>query len=68
MYVCMYMYVFLKVAKHLIISIGARVYLAIPQRRLLHPLQCLLAPIEHSLAVTKVDENVNEEIRVGDVI
>ena len=53
-----------KVVKHLIICIGARVYLGVPQRRLLHPLQCFLTPIEHSLAVTKVDENVYEEIKV----
>jgi diadenosine tetraphosphate (Ap4A) HIT family hydrolase len=54
-----------KLAKHLIVSIGTRTYLALPQRGPMTEDHCLVLPIDHVLSTLQTDEDVWEEIRVS---
>lgn len=50
--------------KHLIVSLGEKVYMAIPERGSLAPGHCVLLPVRHSIACTSLDEDVFEEMKV----
>ncbi|XP_065059112.1 CWF19-like protein 2 [Rhopilema esculentum] len=52
------------VAKHLIISIGSHVYLALPITSSLTEGHCLIIPMQHILASTYLDEDVMQEITI----
>jgi diadenosine tetraphosphate (Ap4A) HIT family hydrolase len=47
---------------HLVVATGLRVYLALPQRGSVCEGHCILAPVEHVLAQTQMDEDVHEEL------
>ncbi|VDL89022.1 unnamed protein product [Schistocephalus solidus] len=48
-------------ARHLIISVGQRVFLSIPEHASLTPGHCFIAPHEHIGAMTRVDEVAADE-------
>ncbi|CAB3255763.1 unnamed protein product [Arctia plantaginis] len=48
--------------KHLMVSMGNKVYVALPSRRSLVKDQCIITTIQHSTCITSVDEDVWEEI------
>ncbi|KAG7302074.1 hypothetical protein JYU34_013531 [Plutella xylostella] len=48
--------------KHLMVSCGSKVYLALPGRKSLVNGHCLITTIQHASSVTAVDEDVWEEI------
>ncbi|XP_063364998.1 CWF19-like protein 2 [Cydia amplana] len=48
--------------KHLMVSCGNKVYLALPAKKSLVKGQCIITTIQHSTCVTAVDEDVWEEI------
>ncbi|XP_061718000.1 CWF19-like protein 2 homolog [Cydia pomonella] len=48
--------------KHLMVSCGTKVYLALPAKKSLVKGQCIITTIQHSTCVTAVDEDVWEEI------
>ncbi|XP_077197687.1 CWF19-like protein 2 isoform X2 [Paroedura picta] len=50
--------------KHLIIAIGNKVYLSLPNYRSLTEGHCLIAPMQHYTAATLLDEDIWEEIQV----
>ncbi|XP_046566167.1 CWF19-like protein 2 [Haliotis rubra] len=52
-----------KVPKHLIIAIGLKVYLCLPNHRSLTPGHCLIVPMQHVTAGTVVDEDVWQEVQ-----
>ncbi|XP_071951636.1 CWF19-like protein 2 [Antedon mediterranea] len=49
--------------KHLIISLGTKVYLSLPATRSLTDGHCLLIPMQHATAATALDEDVWNEIQ-----
>lgn len=51
--------------KHLMVSMGNKVYVALPSRRSLVKDQCIITTIQHSTCVTSIDEDVWEEILVS---
>ncbi|KAK2182669.1 hypothetical protein NP493_341g01024 [Ridgeia piscesae] len=57
-------YCFEKVPKHLIISIGKKVYLCLPNYRSMTEGHCLIVPMMHATQATALDEDVWEEIQV----
>ncbi|KAM4828045.1 CWF19-like protein 2 isoform 2-T2 [Thomomys bottae] len=50
--------------KHLIVALGAKVYLCLPNFRSLTEGHCLVVPLQHHRAATLLDEDVWEEIQV----
>ncbi|XP_071112759.1 CWF19-like protein 2 [Haliotis cracherodii] len=52
-----------KVPKHLIIAIGLKAYLCLPNHRSLTPGHCLIVPMQHVTAGTVVDEDVWQEVQ-----
>ncbi|GBP41803.1 CWF19-like protein 2 homolog [Eumeta japonica] len=48
--------------KHLMVSCGNKVYVALPSRRSLVQDQCIISTIQHATCVTAIDEDVWEEI------
>lgn len=50
--------------KHLIVTCGTKVYIALPARRSLVKGHCLITTLQHSTCVTALDEDVWEEILV----
>ncbi|KAI8432258.1 hypothetical protein MSG28_004697 [Choristoneura fumiferana] len=48
--------------KHLMVSCGTKVYMAVPARKSLVKGQCIITTIQHSTCVTSIDEDVWEEI------
>lgn len=50
--------------KHLMVSCGSKVYMAVPARKSLVKGQCIITTIQHSTCVTSLDEDVWEEIMV----
>ncbi|XP_036412515.1 CWF19-like protein 2 [Colossoma macropomum] len=50
--------------KHLIIAIGAKVYLSLPNSVSLTEGHCLIAPLQHQCSSTGLDEDVWNEIQV----
>ncbi|KAI0239746.1 CWF19-like protein 2 [Lamellibrachia satsuma] len=57
-------YCFEKVPKHLIISIGKKVYLCLPNYRSMTEGHCLIVPMMHVSQATALDEDVWDEIQV----
>eukprot|EP00002_Diphylleia_rotans_P021350 TRINITY_DN4157_c0_g1_i5.p1 TRINITY_DN4157_c0_g1~~TRINITY_DN4157_c0_g1_i5.p1 ORF type:complete len:757 (-),score=210.76 TRINITY_DN4157_c0_g1_i5:246-2516(-) len=49
--------------KQLALSFGEKVYLAIPDRGILHPYQCLIVPMNHIHSSIAADEEVYAEIQ-----
>ncbi|XP_068720114.1 CWF19-like protein 2 [Montipora capricornis] len=52
------------IAKHLIIAIGFKVYLAVPLHQSLTEGHCLIVPMQHCSASTLLDEDVWSEIKI----
>ncbi|XP_060575172.1 CWF19-like protein 2 [Ruditapes philippinarum] len=52
------------VPKHLIIAIGTKVYLCLPNNKSLSEGHCLIVPMQHVASGTTVDEDVWSEIQV----
>ena len=50
--------------KHLVVSMGVAMYLALPSIKVVCPGHCVLATTEHISAMTAFDENVYEEYQV----
>ncbi len=48
--------------KHMAVSYGVKCYLALASRRRVADGQCLIIPMEHTVATTQADESVQEEI------
>lgn len=48
--------------KHLMVSIGNKVYLSVPARKSLVDDHCIITTIQHSTCVTAIDEDIWEEI------
>ncbi|XP_022826584.1 CWF19-like protein 2 homolog [Spodoptera litura] len=48
--------------KHLMVSCGNRVYVALPSRVSLVPDHCIITTVQHATCVTSIDEDVWEEI------
>ncbi|XP_068627900.1 CWF19-like protein 2 homolog [Battus philenor] len=48
--------------KHLIVSYGSKVYMALPAKKSLVKGQCIISTLQHSPCVTSVDEDIWEEI------
>lgn len=51
--------------KHLMISCGNKVYVALPARTSIVKDQCIITTVQHAPCVTAIDEDVWEEIMVG---
>ncbi|GAB1608541.1 CWF19-like protein 2 [Argonauta hians] len=54
---------FEKISKHLLVAIGRKVYLALPDCPSLSDGHCILAPIQHVTSSTAMDEDVWEELQ-----
>ncbi|XP_076782276.1 CWF19-like protein 2 isoform X2 [Arvicanthis niloticus] len=50
--------------KHLIVAIGVKVYLCLPNFRSLTEGHCLIVPLQHHQAATVLDEDIWEEIQM----
>ncbi|XP_063955291.1 CWF19-like protein 2 isoform X1 [Lytechinus pictus] len=50
--------------KHLIVALGLKVYLCVPQTRCISEGQCYIVPMQHTVASTALDEDVWAEIQV----
>ncbi|KAG8452957.1 hypothetical protein GDO86_004675 [Hymenochirus boettgeri] len=50
--------------KHLIVAIGTKVYLCLPNRVSLTEGHCLIVPLQHHTATTLLDEDIYNEIQV----
>ncbi|XP_005100539.1 CWF19-like protein 2 [Aplysia californica] len=53
-----------KVPKHLIIAIGSKSYLCLPQHRSLTEGHCLIVPMQHVSAGTALDEDIWQEMQL----
>ncbi|XP_066932619.1 CWF19-like protein 2 [Clytia hemisphaerica] len=53
-----------KIAKHLIIAIGRKTYLALPIHKSLTEGHCLILPLHHVIGQTYMDEDVLQEIKL----
>ncbi|KAF8569598.1 hypothetical protein P879_03982, partial [Paragonimus westermani] len=51
-----------RVPKHLVISVGEKVFLTLPEHVSLVPGHCLLVPYEHTCSVTRLDECTRREL------
>ncbi|XP_061484667.1 CWF19-like protein 2 isoform X2 [Rhineura floridana] len=61
---CPYCFGSPELPKHLIIAIGNKVYLSLPNYQSLTEGHCLIAPMQHHTAATLLDEDIWEEIQV----
>ncbi|XP_032517872.2 CWF19-like protein 2 homolog [Danaus plexippus] len=59
---CEYCFDSKNMLKHLIVSCGNKIYMALPSRTSLVKGHCILSTIQHSTCVTNVDEDVWDEI------
>ncbi len=63
---CWFCYDNPQIDKSLIICLGNFSYLALPKRGRLTPGHCLWIPMQHAMATTGVEEQVWEELQVGE--
>ncbi|XP_038618020.1 CWF19-like protein 2 isoform X2 [Tachyglossus aculeatus] len=61
---CPYCFDSPELPKHLIVAIGTKVYLCLPNHRSLTEGHCLIAPLQHHTAATLLDEDIWEEIQM----
>lgn len=64
---CEYCFDSKNMLKHLIVSCGNKIYMALPSRTSLVKGHCILSTIQHSTCVTNVDEDVWDEILVSNL-
>nr|XP_033805040.1 CWF19-like protein 2 isoform X4 [Geotrypetes seraphini] len=60
---CPYCFDNAELPKHLIIAIGIKVYLCLPNSLSLTEGHCLIAPLQHHTAATLLDEDIWEEVQ-----
>ncbi|CAI5773263.1 2 isoform X1 [Podarcis lilfordi] len=61
---CPYCFGSPELPKHLIIAIGNKVYLSLPNYQSLTEGHCLIVPMQHHIAATLLDEDIWEEIQI----
>ncbi|XP_063527464.1 CWF19-like protein 2 isoform X3 [Pongo pygmaeus] len=61
---CLYCFDSSQFPKHLIVAIGVKVYLCLPNVRSLTEGHCLIVPLQHHRAATLLDEDIWEEIQM----
>ncbi|KAM5316233.1 CWF19-like protein 2 isoform 2-T2 [Glossophaga mutica] len=61
---CLYCFDSSQFPKHLIVAIGTKVYLCLPNFRSLTEGHCLIVPLQHHRAATLLDEDIWEEIQL----
>ncbi|XP_075402659.1 CWF19-like protein 2 [Tenrec ecaudatus] len=61
---CLYCFDSSQFPKHLIVAIGVKVYLCLPNFRSLTEGHCLIVPLHHHRAATLLDEDIWEEVQV----
>ncbi|XP_008827939.2 CWF19-like protein 2 [Nannospalax galili] len=61
---CLYCFDSSQFPKHLIVAIGVKVYLCLPNFRSLTEGHCLIVPLQHHRAATILDEDIWEEIQM----
>ncbi|XP_030056116.1 CWF19-like protein 2 [Microcaecilia unicolor] len=61
---CPYCFDNAELPKHLIIAIGVKVYLCLPNSLSLTEGHCLIAPLQHHTAATFLDEDIWEEVQL----
>ncbi|KAH0501680.1 CWF19-like protein 2 [Microtus ochrogaster] len=61
---CLYCFDSSQFPKHLIVAIGVKVYLCLPNFRSLTEGHCLIVPLQHLQAATMLDEDIWEEIQM----
>ncbi|KAM9221651.1 CWF19-like protein 2 isoform 2-T2 [Dugong dugon] len=61
---CLYCFDSSQFPKHLIVAIGVKVYLCLPNFRSLTEGHCLIVPLQHHKAATLLDEDIWEEIQM----
>ncbi|XP_005378078.1 PREDICTED: CWF19-like protein 2 [Chinchilla lanigera] len=61
---CLYCFDSSRFPKHLIVAIGVKVYLCLPNFRSLSEGHCLIVPLQHHRAATLLDEDIWEEIQM----
>nr|XP_021517498.1 CWF19-like protein 2 [Meriones unguiculatus] len=61
---CLYCFDSTQFPKHLIVAIGVKVYLCLPNCRSLTEGHCLIVPLQHHQAATVLDEDIWEEIQM----
>uniref|UniRef100_A0A2K6FFU6 CWF19 like cell cycle control factor 2 n=1 Tax=Propithecus coquereli TaxID=379532 RepID=A0A2K6FFU6_PROCO len=61
---CLYCFDSSQFPKHLIVAIGVKVYLCLPNFRSLTEGHCLIVPLQHHRAATLLDEDIWDEIQM----
>ncbi|XP_055970982.1 CWF19-like protein 2 isoform X2 [Sorex fumeus] len=61
---CLYCFDSSQFPKHLIVAIGVKVYLCLPNVRSLTEGHCLIVPLQHHRAATLLDEDIWEEMQM----
>ncbi|XP_051011824.1 CWF19-like protein 2 [Acomys russatus] len=61
---CLYCFDSSQFPKHLIVAIGVKVYLCLPNVQSLTEGHCLIIPLQHHQAATLLDEDIWEEIQI----
>ncbi|XP_036048524.1 CWF19-like protein 2 isoform X2 [Onychomys torridus] len=61
---CLYCFDSSQFPKHLIVAIGVKVYLCLPNFQSLTEGHCLIVPLQHLQAATMLDEDIWEEIQM----
>ncbi|XP_040113842.1 CWF19-like protein 2 isoform X2 [Oryx dammah] len=61
---CLYCFDSSQFPKHLIVAIGVKVYLCLPNVRSLTEGHCLIVPLQHHRAATLLDEDIWEEVQM----
>ncbi|XP_003802992.1 CWF19-like protein 2 [Otolemur garnettii] len=61
---CLYCFDSAQFPKHLIVAIGVKVYLCLPNSRSLTEGHCLIVPLQHHRAATLLDEDLWEEVQM----
>ncbi|KAL1765282.1 CWF19 2, partial [Sigmodon hispidus] len=61
---CLYCFDSCQFPKHLIVAIGVKVYLCLPNFQSLTEGHCLMVPMQHLQAATMLDEDIWEEIQM----
>ncbi|XP_031202284.1 CWF19-like protein 2 [Mastomys coucha] len=61
---CLYCFDSAQFPKHLIVAIGVKVYLCLPNFQSLTEGHCLIVPLQHHQAATVLDEDIWEEIQM----